>query len=120
MFYNLIIRQSLINDIVTCPYMAYNRWVLNKSIGKADTDGTGNINIEQLNDNFDFGALTLGKNQSEKSLKKEERVESISKTLPSLPIKQDSVLSFKAERICRLGFPINCTEFWSMCYLIYY
>ena len=32
---------------------------------------------------------------------------------------QDNVLSFKAERICRLGFPVNCTDFWSMKYYIY-
>lgn len=65
MFHDLIIRQSLINDIITCPYMAYNRWTLNKSIGKADTDGTGNINIGRSNDNLEdvqqtFMASVLG------------------------------------------------------------
>lgn len=65
MFHDLIIRQSLINDIITCPYMAYNRWILNKSIGKADTDGTGNINIGMSNDNLEdvqqtFMASVLG------------------------------------------------------------
>lgn len=65
MFHDLIIRQSLINDIITCPYMAYNRWILNKSIGKADTDGTGNINIGRSNDNLEdvqqtFMASVLG------------------------------------------------------------
>jgi len=64
-FHDLIIRQSLINDIITCPYMAYNRWILNKSIGKADTDGTGNINIGRSNDNLEdvqqtFMASVLG------------------------------------------------------------
>lgn len=64
-FHKLIIRQSLINDIITCPYMAYHRWVVNKSIGKADTDGTGNVNIESANDNFQdpqqtFMAAVLG------------------------------------------------------------
>lgn len=69
---------------------------------------------EDYHESFDFD---IEKNHPQLppdvNLKEQERQDSINKTLPSQSIKQTAALSFKAERICRLGFKVNCTEFWS-------
>jgi serine/threonine protein kinase len=72
---------------------------------------------DHLNDSFDFDGIGFEKNPSnfalDVNLKEKEKTEPINNTLPSLPIKKETSMSFKAERICRLGFPVNCAQFWS-------
>jgi hypothetical protein len=69
---------------------------------------------EEVNDAFNFDGVDSEK-KPELSLEKlKELKESKNKALPSKSNKSETALSFTAKRICRLGFQVNCLDFWSI------
>lgn len=81
------------------------------------------MSLEEVTDAFDFDGVDSEKKpelSADVNLQDKERKDSIHETLPSQSNKQQTSLSFTAQKICRLGFQVNCSDFWSIFYCFYY